>query len=245
MIFNYLDSLPETESICEGFRRMVLDNFFRALLGGYADYTTVQFFCFTPRYQQQFRVIKGLVAICDKFNIDYLEKEKENLIQKINELENPDWIRTRQNFETSINFVKNAFYSVKNELRTAINLLNKSEKERLNEAIHNLLEGCYYSSVAMSVSAIEFRLLQLMKSTNPESKLEEMTLGQLIEEYLKNKGEYQNVIPEKHEPLLRLCNTYRIFSVHPKTEEINKRVAESVLNLTLEFLLDRSLKKYE
>jgi len=121
--------------------------------------------------------------------------------------------------------------------------LNLNEIDRLNEAIHCFLEGCYYSSVAMSVSAIEFRLFSLMMSICPDPKLKELTLGQLIREYLDDKQKYGSVIPKKHEPLLEHCNTYRIFSVHPKKEEINKPIASSILNMTFLFLLDKKLVK--
>jgi len=93
----------------------------------------------------------------------------------------------------------------------------------------------------MSVSAIEFRLLSLMTSTCQDARLERMTLGQLINEYLNNKDKYRRIIPEKHEPLLEHCNTYRIFSVHPKKERINKSVATSILHMTFQFLLDKDL----
>ena len=139
--------------------------------------------------------------------------------------------------------MKKAFRRAKNEIREAISNLNPEEIDRLNEAIHCFLEGCFYSSVAMSVSAIEFRLFSLMVSMCPDSKLEELTLGQLIREYLDNKQKYGSVIPKKHEPLLEHCNTYRIFSVHPKKEEINKPIASSILNMTFLFLLDKKLAK--
>ena len=93
----------------------------------------------------------------------------------------------------------------------------------------------------MSVSAIEFRLFSLMMAICPDPKLEELTLGQLIREYLDNKQKYGNVIPKKHEHLLDHCNIYRIFSVHPKKEEINKPIASSILSMTFLFLLDKKL----
>jgi len=58
---------------------------------------------------------------------------------------------------------------------------------------------------------------------------------------LDDKQKYGSVIPKKHEPLLDHCNTYRIFSVHPKKEEINKPIASSILNMTFLFLLDKKL----
>jgi hypothetical protein len=105
------------------------------------------------------------------------------------------------------------------------------------------VEGCNYSTVAMAVSAIEFRLLNLMQSAKPNPQLENYTLGQLIDEYLQNEAEYNNVIPKRHEHLLNLCNTYRIFSVHPKKEKITRAIATSIVNLTFAFLLDKELKR--
>lgn len=82
-----------------------------------------------------------------------------------------------------------------------------------------------------------------MTTANPKSKLKELTLGQLIREYLENKEKYGNIIPKKHEPLLEHCNIYRVFSVHPKREEISKPIASSILNMTFLFLLDKKLAK--
>jgi len=67
--------------------------------------------------------------------------------------------------------------------------------------------------------AREFRLLSSMTSVSSDPKLAKMTLGQLINEYLDNKDEYRKIIPKKYEPLLEYCNTYRVFSVHPKKEK--------------------------
>ena len=92
----------------------------------------------------------------------------------------------------------------------------------------------------MSVCAIESHLLTLMLSvrSEEEDKLENMTLGRLIREYIDNKEQYTNIIPKKHEPLLDLCNVYRIFSVHPKKEEITKGLSSAILSLSILFLTD-------
>jgi len=121
---------------------------------------------------------------------------------------------------------------------------DEEEKERMNEAIHDCLEGCNYSCVAMSVSAVESRLLKLMCLAMPNSQqeLEMKTLGQLILEYNNNKGSYKNIVPQMHEPLIGLCNTYRIFSVHPKRVNVNAREANVILNLAIKFLTDENTK---
>ena len=114
----------------------------------------------------------------------------------------------------------------------------------MNEAFHCEFERCRYSTVAMSVSAAESRLLKLMCLARPEfeNALDEKTLGQLVWEYVNNKEKYKNVVPEKHEPLLQLCNVYRIFSVHPKRETITQGMTSSILQLTLGFLQDSSTR---
>lgn len=123
-----------------------------------------------------------------------------------------------------------------------LSLLNIEEKNRLDEALNCYISGCNYSAVAMSVSAVEFRLYSLMKIANPEAKLERLTLGALIDEYLKCKEKYMNIIPEKQEHLLNFSNTYRIFSVHPKKEKINRLISTSILNMSFSFLFDEELK---
>jgi hypothetical protein len=69
-----------------------------------------------------------------------------------------------------------------------------------------------------------------------------LTLGQLIKEYTDHKEKYDNVIPKKHEALLDYCNTYRVFSVHPKKEKITRAIATSILCMTCNFLFDKKLK---
>ena len=95
----------------------------------------------------------------------------------------------------------------------------------------------------MAVSAIEFRLLSLMMSKSPDSKLSELTLGLLIREYLDNQEKYGRVIPKNHKHLLEHCNVYRVFSVHPKQQKITRASANSIINMTFGFLLDDKLKK--
>ena len=240
---DYLQQIIAMDTSCYAFKNSVVDLFFRD--GRRNLKTTVdldsKYFCFTPAYQQHFETIKRIVEISDIFGIKILERVKPELMTHVYHLENPESIIRREKFEFHIDAISLYFTEIKDEIEKKISLLNSTEMDRLNEAIHCFFEGCYYSAVAMSVSAIEFRLLSLMTYGNPEAELEQLTLGQLIREYLENKKKYSNVIPKKHEPLLNHCNVYRIFSVHPKREEINKPIANSILNLTFMFLLDKNL----
>jgi len=241
---DYLQQIVAMDTLCQSFRESVIDAFFRYPIGEGLKATVDlenKFFCFTPKYQTEFQIIKRIIEISDIFGIQMLERCKPQLMEHSYHLGNPESVKSRENFEFHINEILLYFYNAKDEITEKISLLNPAEIDRLNEAIHCFLEGCYYSSVAMSVHAIEFRLFSLMMAICPDPKLEELTLGQLIREYLDDKQTYGSVIPKKHEPLLEHCNTYRIFSVHPKKEEINKPIASSILNMTFLFLLDKKL----
>ena len=199
------------------------------------------FYCFAPRYKQEYDRIESSFLLCEFLDIEEFQDNISYVKDVLNHLKNPEMIQTKEKFENFLHGLSSVILECKRIVDAKLQFFNSEEKERLNEAIHCFKEECYYSSVAMSVSTIEFRLLGLMKKANPEANLGKLTLGQLIGEYLDNKQSYQQCIPTKHEDFLNLCNTYRIFSVHPKKEKINKRVCNSILNLTFEFLLDKQV----
>lgn len=246
---NYFSKMPE---LCDEFKKETLEVFFkRQSVKGSTYYAPEIFsselyywFPYTPRYLQKFEPIKRIVEICDILGINYLEANRSILEERVKFLETLETAVHHDTFTTSIDLIKRIFDEVKPEIENKISLLNTTEIERLNEAIHSYFVECYCSTVAMSVCAIEFRLLSLMKTVRleREEELNQLTLGQLIREYLRNKDEYRNIVPEKHESLLTLCNRYRISAVHPKGEKITKRVSSSILNLSFEFLLDEALK---
>lgn len=224
------------EEKCEEFKKEILQAFFEN------ETPKAYFYTHTPRYHRYFDPIARTIEVCEIFGINHLDQKKDWLLRNVGWLEDPRIVSTKNLFVWYVDSIKGVFSGMKEERQEVFSTLEPAERERLNEAIHCFLEGCNYSAVVMSVSAIEFRLLNLMQAANPDERLEKLTLGQLINEYLTNKEKYKNVIPKKHEPLLNLCNTYRIFSVHPKKEKIKKRTASATLNLTFEFLLDKKLK---
>lgn len=223
---------------CEEFKEDILKFIFEdkdVVEPGMRDY------CYYPRYRGQFGPIKKVVEMCDLLGIKYLEVNKDYLLTKIQGLQDIIPLRFKKFFIRYIDDVGNTFKEVEEEIKREISKLDEVEKDRLNEAIHTFFEGCYYSSVGMSVCAIEHRLLKLMTNVRLKKKkeLEKLTLGQLIKIYLENKDEYKHVVPERHEYLLNLCNRYRVSAVHPKGEKITKILAFSILGLTFEFLLKR------
>lgn len=245
----YFSRIPE---LCDELKRDTLESFFkrqppigRAYYAPAILYSEVFYwFPYSPQYRQKFEPIKRAIEICDVLGIKDLEANKSLLTDWVRMLETPETASKQDMFILSIDNTKKVFDNVKEEIRAKISLLNDTEIERLNEAIHTYFEECYCSTVAMSVCAIEFRLLSLMKTVKPdkEEELNQLTLGQLIGEYLRNKSDYKNIVPQRHESLLNLCNRYRISAVHPKGEEITKRVSSSILNFSFEFLLDEALK---
>lgn len=235
-VIDYLSVLTDMEEECEEFKKDILQTFFEN------GTPKIRFYAHTPRYHSYFDPIARTIEVCEIFGINHLDQNKDSLLRRVRWLEDPRAVSRKDLFLIYVDFIKDVFSDVREERQEVFSTLGPAERERLNEAIHCFLEGCNYSAVVMSVSAIEFRLLNLMQAANSDERLEKLTLGQLINEYLTNKEKYKNVIPEKHESLLNLCNTYRIFSVHPKKEKIIKRTANSILNLTFEFLLDEKLR---
>ena len=197
-----------------------------------------EWFCYTPYYCQVLLPIKRLIEVCDIFGIAALERNEEFLRRCIHDLEDPTKVKYKDELSQNISGIRNVFNLIRKDAYELDSSLSSTIKRRLNEAIHCFLEGCYYSTVIMSVSAAESKMSTQMKRVNPEKKeyIDKLTLGQLIQEYLDNEEEYDHCIPGKYKSLLELCNKYRIFSAHPKEEEIRGRVAKSILNLTFEFL---------
>lgn len=241
MFIDYISSLETAEKLCDEFERHVLKYFFK---DGQVNDRTIPNYCWTTLYQKYFTPIKGCVQLCRTLKLESLRDREETFLKAASSLEIPRDIPKLDDFKREIAIVKLAFSIAESEIVSFCSAFDEEEKERMNEAIHNHLEECNYSCVAMSVSAVESRLLKLMCLASPrsEQELEKKTLGQLIYEYVNNKDNYKNVVPEKHEPLLQLCNTYRTFSVHPKKQKITSRLATSILNLAIEFLTDQDTK---
>ncbi len=220
------------------FRRDVLKQFFDGDTKKVVDYD----YCFTPSYCSKWTRLFNIISILEIFGIEYLDLNKQEMVQEITFLQSPTMISQWDNFNGFLTFIEKCFKNSVYELKTKINLLQGEEEDRLNEALNCHIHGLNYSTIVMSVSAIENRLYSLMQSKCPEAKLDGLTLGQLIGEYTNNKEKYGKVVPRKHESLLDYCNNYRIFSVHPKKEKINSVNATAILCMTCSFLFDKDLK---
>jgi hypothetical protein len=235
MLVDYFDYLLRIEEYCEKFKSLITRVYFNA---GKEQTCKTDNVCFTPYYQELFLPIKTshkLLPIIGMTKYSY----KTITETFINELENKDALKNLGVFQSTVEAIKSIFIGLQQEITVFVAMFSYEEKERINEAIHNYFEGCNYSCVAMSVSAVESRLLKLMCQGCPEAKsdLDKLTLGQLINEYVNHKEKYKKVVPKVHEPLLDICNTYRTFSVHPKEVKITNGMATSILNLSIHFLI--------
>jgi len=199
-------------------------------------------YCFYPRYLQYWQPLSEIITICDVFEIGHLDACKTLLQQRTTILEHPKLIQNFSEFKASLDEIKAAFALVGKQLEEKLSLLNDIEGRRLDEAFICYVNNCYYSTIVMAVSTIEFRLLSLMMLVSPSKNLERLTFGDLIKEHLNNKDKYGNIIPKRHLPLLEYCNTYRILSAHPKSEVVTKANATSVLYMICSFLFDSKLK---
>lgn len=194
--------------------------------------------------------LRNTVTVCSFFGVDTFDEKINSLNDDINELDNSLRMGNKVGIKKALMVIRVCFsgserFSPQKELVKKIELLNEDEKTRLNEAFNCYVNDLYYSSIVMSVSSIESRLFSLMKSKNTEARIDRMTLGELISEYLKNEANYNNIIPKKHLPLLNYCNTYRVLSAHPKKEKITKSNATSIICMTCSFLFDDNCRVIE
>jgi hypothetical protein len=253
MITNYFAALANMSAYCREFKDWVAKTFFtRKIQYGYEKSDTptepwgyAGHYCYHPEYQQRLETIKRCIQICHVFGIAALNAVQPQLADRAYRLGLPEVIKTRKDFEENVDFIAGIFSTEGFPIAGMISQLHAMESERMVEAIHCLFEGCRYSAIAMAASAIEFRLVDFMNQVNPGNKeeLQRKPLGSLIGECLDDKSAYSKRLPKRHRALLELCNQFRIFSVHPKTEVLGQNEAMSAINLAFSFILDPRMRE--
>lgn len=246
MKYDVFGDLSASENIFENFK-IEVESHFRGPLGTLKEaYGEKCWYCYLPEYQRYLSRIKNFVLLIKFLNLPGLAHHQVADLEKIpDKLNDHELTKKREAVIGNIDEIKRIVDVTKSHIDKKISTLSLFERERLCEAMHAYSDGCPNSCVAMAVSAIEFKLLKILKSKNPSrtEKMRRPTLGHVIDDYVSNKTEYLSVIPEKHEHLLNLCNTYRILAVHARPEKITQGIAESILNLTFAFLLDDALNE--
>lgn len=206
-------------------------------------------FNFWPRIRHYTLMIETLPLFGELFNLDPINRNLSALRKSLACLTNDNIGRSEDDVVGSIEELRNRLWPmIKEEVQDKASRINADEERRLDEALHNYKSGCYFSTVAMSVTAIESRMRCGMKEEGGEEipieygrEFDELTLGQLIDEYRENKEEYNFFVPARFNNIFDLVNDYRIFSVHPKDVIVQKGDARSVLTNSFNLLIHEEM----
>lgn len=231
-----LENAYDILKLIREFRADVLETYF----GGDPNKELQHEFYYTPRYCSKLNRISNVITISEVFGNESIDLNKKQMERRIILLQTD--VPNFQCFDSQLLFIETVFKIAIHDIRRKFKMLHHQELERLNEALNCYVHGLNYSTIIMSVSAVEARLFSLMKHKCPNESLDKLTLGQLINKYDDNKERYGLIIPKKHESLLDYCNNYRVFSVHPKEEKITSVNATAILCMTCSFLFDDETK---
>ena len=178
----------------------------------------------------------------------------ESMLEILNALSNPEQLEYSKEFQNKLKELQHHINFITPDLTQKLSRLSCSEMIRLDESLVCFKNHCYHAGVTMAVSAVENRIIELIKRTDRRlylSTFEKMTLGQLIQvfdggQYTDKKyAKVKRLLPTKHKPLVMLLNQYRIFSAHPKEESISRQISESILHLSFAFMLDPKTCPYK
>lgn len=184
---------------------------------------------------------------CHPFSV----QEIENACRELNV---PERMTSVSDFEDCLRQVKDTFPLVEDDISDKLRRFTCFECQRLDEAIDCLKNYCFYSCVIMAVSAVEARIIEIVRRHDKslyDSHFAKATLGQLVQLFDDNHytearfADLKKLMPDKHKPLVILLNKYRIFSAHPKAETITLQIAEAILKLAFTFMLDPATCPYK
>jgi len=168
-------------------------------------------------------------------------------------LASPERMKNYEDFRELLTEIKSHVAFIESSLHEKLNRLSCYECSRLDEALVAFSNYCFTASVAMAVSAVENRLIELIRKKNKTLYTKEFqgfTLGRLIQVFDENQykakkyASIKKLLPTKHKPLLLLLNQYRIFSVHPIGEPVSPQIAEAIVHLSFAFMLDEQTCPY-
>jgi hypothetical protein len=155
-----------------------------------------------------------------------------------------------ESFQKNYAMLKHASEEADEFTKKRLKKMSRLECLRLNEAM-NCLDSSNLATVVMAVSAVEARLHALIKLKSPriyKAEFEKATLGGLIALF-RGHHQYRNkkynklklILPDRHKPLMEMLNVYRIFSAHPKDEDVSDQAARAILMLSCMLLTDTEL----
>lgn len=186
--------------------------------------------------------------LCNKFlnSNRYVLDEYE---KHVNLLKVPLGINDYKMFKKILDYLEYDIESLDDHIQKQLEGITCEECIRLDESLVCYSNNCTYSSIIMAISAIEYRLHQMIKNFDNElyiREFEKATLGQIIFQFGEN-GKYEDIkklLPKRHCPLIILLNQYRTFAVHPKDEKITPTIVDSVLALSFTFITDTEIEVF-
>ncbi len=159
--------------------------------------------------------------------------------------------RTKKAFERNVVFALKIIKNADEQFKPKVSLLSRIECIRLHEAMQCLSSQCHLSAVVMAVSAVEHRLHKIVEKTDSvlyAANFADATLGGIIQLFQRDHYKdakfqpFKQILPDKHKPLMEMLNIYRIFTAHPKDENVTHQTAAAILSLSFLLLTDKSLK---
>jgi len=191
------------------------------------------------------RLLKGMLDGAKFLDID---RRSLDAFDDLNQLLcNPERLGNFSTFAALLKSIELGLNDIDDQVNVKLARMSLSECARIDEAIVCLRHYCYFASTVMSVSAVESRLHSLIEQMDKDlyqKKFSRATIGQILGQITAAKktdedtGKLAGVVPAKHQPLLNLLNVYRVYSVHPKDEDVTAQIAESVLHLSCSLLTD-------
>lgn len=190
--------------------------------------------------------------ICCKY-LDINKYSLDSMTDTLKMLKIPEKINGHDDFKSLLNHLKGQIKFVEPDVFDKLSRLECTECKRLDEALVCFQNYCFYSAVVMAVSAVEYRIAEMIRRMDHELYLkhfQEATLGQLIQVFQKDEykdeefNKIKELMPIKHKPLIALLNNYRVFAAHPTSQKITPQIAEAILNLAFSFLTDTQTCPY-
>lgn len=192
-------------------------------------------------------------VLCCRF-LDHRQYYVNKMRGKLSLLESPETLHTPEKFDEVVLELLGSIKFADQDIQKKLGRLSCAECIRLDEALVCFDNYSFYASVIMAVSAVENRLLEMIKRSDSAVVSEifkDFTLGQLIQVFQPDaykEAKYapmKKLMPPKHLPLLALLNHYRIFSAHPTQEKVTGQVAEAMLHLSFAFMIDEKICPYD
>ena len=170
----------------------------------------------------------------------------------IPDLDNSTGMFLKKNFEDLTKSFHKFLKPYIMSLRESLEKFAFLEMHRIEESIVCYENECYTASVIMAVSAVEFRLNNIVKKTDPKIydesfKKKNAGFGEIIKlfdekQYTDNK--YEKIknriakIPASYRTISLLLNDNRRASAHPRAI-MDKSMCKPILLLCIEFLLSQ------